>query len=283
MNKLKILMDSTGDLNPKLCEQYDIGIIPLTVNLGEKSYVDGVNITPKDVFGYYDETGELATTSAIAPNIFEDVFNRWTKQGYDVIDFSISPLFTSTFNSAQIAAQNFKNVYLVDSESLSTGVGLLALAAARMREEGKSILEILEKVESLKKEFNGSFVIDTLKFLRKGGRCSGLAAFSTNLLSIKPCLEIREGVLNVGKKYRGKLEKVLTDYISNELKDKKNIDTKVAFITHTMSDHDMVERLKQVMLKYQPFEQIIETTAGCTVSVHCGPNTLGIFYREIPQ
>lgn len=281
MNKLKILIDSSGDLNPIIREKYDIDIIPLHVNLGEKSYRDGIEIKPSDVFDYYAETGELATTSAIVPDVYTEFFKKWTNEGYSIMYFGISPKFTSSFRNAEIASEAFDNVFIIDSESLSTGSGLLALWAARLNQEGKSILEILTEIEKIRSEINGSFVLDTLKYMYKGGRCSGVKAFGTNILSIKPCLEIKNGTLNVGKKYRGKIDKVLLDYIEHELKNKTNIDTKTAFITHTGVDPELVETLKNKMLSYQPFEEIIESIAGATVSVHCGPNTLGIFYREL--
>ncbi len=278
--KIKIVADSTCDISPELTEKYDIEIHPFVVNLGEKSFKDGVDITTDDILKYYRETGNLSKTAAAPPSEYEELFSRWKSDEYDVLFFTISSDFSSAYANASIAAQNFDNIYVVESANLSTGILLVILAAADMIESGMNAKEIVEKLTEIIPKVRASFVIDTLEFLWKGGRCSGVAALGANLLKLKPCIEVVDGKMSVGKKYRGNIDKVLPQYIKDRLDSTPNVVRRRVFITHTFEDRAPVEAALQQARDSGMFDEVLETRAGCTIYSHCGPNTLGILYIE---
>ncbi len=278
-NKVAITVDSTFDLSPELVKKFDIkGIVPLYVALGENSYKDGIDVDNKQLEQYFNEKKALPKTSAATPFDFAEVFTKLHDEGYDVVHIDIGEGFSSTYRNACIAAEQVGNVWVVNSNSLSSGVGILATIAADLAKEGKSAKEIFCICTDLTEKMDISFCIDTLTYLHKGGRCSSVAALGANLLNLKPCIEVKNGAMGVGKKYRGNIKKVLPNYIKDRLEDRNDIDTKRIIITHTMKDDKYVETIIDEVRKYQPFEEIYITKAGSTIFTHCGPGTLGIIY-----
>lgn len=276
---VKIISDSTCDLSPELLRQYDVSITPLSVCCGERVGADGTEITPDDIYEYVHAEGKLPQTSAVNVADYMEEFHRWTKQGCCVVHFCISSDFSSTYQNACLAAKEVGNVFVVDSRNLSTGQGLLVLHAAEMAANGYYAQEIWETCSAMAKRVEASFVIDSLDYLYKGGRCSALGAFGGNLLRLKPCIEVRNGKMTPGKKYRGKIEKVMLQYVEDRLQNRTDIDKHRIFITHTKCSPEAVQAVRDKILEIAPdFEEILETTAGATITSHCGPNTLGILF-----
>lgn len=283
MSKLIISSDSTCDLSQELIDRYQIKIIPMGVSLGDKLYRDGFDITPDDIYAHHAKTGQLPKTSAINMAECAEYFAELTKDGSAVIHFTISASLSATYNNARVAAEDFENVYVVDSQNLSTGNGLLVIAAAEMAKRGLTAKEIVDKVRILASCVDASFIVDNLEYLAKGGRCSAVAAFGANLLQLKPCINVKNGAMGVGKKYRGKFEKVLNGYVAERLADKDNIDLDRVFVTHAGCDPKVVEEVVEAVKNTLPFKEVFITRAGCTVSSHCGANTLGVlFVRKTP-
>ena len=278
-----ISSDSTCDLSRELIDRYNIRILPMGVTLGDNSYRDGVDITPDDLYAYVEKTGQLPKTSAI--NMAEDAeyFAELTRDGSAVIHFTISTSMSATYNNARVAAEDFEDVYVVDAKNLSTGSGLLVLAAAEMAQQGLEAKEIAQKVSELADNVDASFVVDNLEYLAKGGRCSAVAAFGANLLQLKPCISVKNGAMGVSKKYRGKFEKVLPTYVAEKLANGEDIDLERVFVTHAGCDPQLVESIVELVKNTLPFKEVLVTRAGCTVSSHCGANTLGVlFVRKTP-
>lgn len=277
--KIKLTSDSTCDLSPELLKKYDIDILPLYVSLGEDVKKDGVEATPDDIYEYVDKTGKLPKTSTANIADIINFFEKWTNEGYTVIHFSISSDFSSSYHNACIAAEEAGNVYVVDSRNLSTGQGLVVLHAADLIADGKSAEEIKAECDALTPKIEASFVVDSIDYLYKGGRCSAVAALGANLLKLKPCIEVIDGKMTPSKKYRGKIDKVIIDYVTDRLKDRNDIVKNRIFITHTKCNPETVEEVRAKINELMPgFNEILETTAGCTVTSHCGPNTLGILF-----
>ncbi len=276
--KIVIASDSTTDLSNDLIQKYDIRILPLGVTLDNSNYSDGVDITPDYIYDYYNKTGILPKTSAVNIAVLTEFYKKNTKDGNTLIFFTISSNMSSTFNNARLAAEEFDNVYVVDTKNLSTGGGHLVVAAAEMANEGFSAEEICKQCSELAQKVDASFIIDSLEFLHKGGRCSALAAFGANLLNLKPCIVVRHGSMSVGKKYRGKFEQILIKYIEEQLSNTDDIDTKRVFITHAGCDDHVVNLCVNKVKSLNIFEEVYATRAGCTVSSHCGRNTLGVLF-----
>ncbi len=281
MSKIIISTDSTCDLPKELIEKYDIKVLPLNIVSDTESKKDGIEITTKDVFDYQNTTGKLLKTAAANLAEWEDFFDGLPEND-GVINFTISGEMSSTFMNSKLAAEERENIYTVDSQNLSTGIGLLILTACDLREQGLSAKEIYEKIEATKPLVRSSFVLDTLEFLHKGGRCSAVAALGANLLKLKPCIEVENGKMDAAKKYRGKLDLVIESYIKDKLANYENINNDKVFITHTMDDDNLyiVDKMVQFVKDNYDFKNVYTSTAGCTVSVHCGPNTLGILYID---
>ena len=273
--------DSTCDLSPELVERYDIRIIPLTIQLGEQSYQDGVEFTTADIYARYRAEGILPKTSAPGIQQFLDFFTPFVEAGYEVVHLDISSELSGTFNNACIAAAELEGVYPVDTRMLSTGVGLLCLEGAECRDRGMSAAEIAEHLRSLTDKVDTSFVLNTLDFMWKGGRCSGVAALGANLLQLKPGLEMKDGKLGVYKKYRGSIESVYRQYVRERLSGKQ-IRPNHIFITDSGEvPEETVEELMDLVRQAVPGAEVHNTKAGCTVTSHCGPKTLGVlFIRE---
>ena len=277
--KVKIITDSTADLSPELVKQYDVSVVPLYVVMGDRISKDGVEATPEDIYCYVDETSMLPKTSAPNLNDFLSAFHNWRDQGYEIVHFNISADFSSSHATACIAAEEVGGVEVVDTRNLSTGSGLVVLHACEMANRGASAKEIAEECRALTDRVEASFVVDSIDYLRMGGRCSSVAALGANLLKLKPCIEVLDGKMKSGKKYRGSIDKVIISYVTERLQNREDIDMHRIFITHTRCSTDVVNRVREKIKELQPgFEEILETTAGCTVTSHCGPGTLGVLF-----
>lgn len=276
--KVKIVADSTCDLNEELLSRFQIEVIPLNVNLGDKSCLDGVDVHTPDLFEYYKQTGKLPTTSAPTPSYYEEFYEKWTREGWEVVHFSISSELTVTPNIAKMAAEKFSNIFPVDSRNVSCGMGMLALKAAELRDKGLSAKEIREKILGMTGKVSTAFIISTLLYMYKGGRCTGVQALGANLLNLKPCIEVHEGKMGVEKKYRGNLESVLCRMAEDQLSGRDDIDLSRLLIIHYDVDEKTVNAVKKKIQELQAFREISVNQCGCSVSVHCGPGTLGIIY-----
>jgi DegV family protein with EDD domain len=283
MSNIIISSDSTCDLSAELRERYNVSIIPLGVTLGDKTYFDGVDVTPDDIYAHHDKTGELPKTTAANVGDCIDYFKAFADAGKTVIHLALSAEFSSTYNNACLAASEFENIYVVDSRNLSTGNGLLVIAAAEMAQNGMEATEIVEKLNQMAACVDASFVIDKLDYLHKGGRCSALAMLGANVLKLKPCIEVKNGKMGVGKKYRGKYGSVLKEYVAERLADIDNIDLDRVFVTHAGVDMEIVNAVVEQVKQTAPFKEVFMTRAGCTISSHCGADTLGVlFVRKSP-
>ncbi len=276
--KVKIVADSTCDLNQELLDRYQIEVIPLNVNLGDESFFDGVDIHTPDLFAYYKKTGKLPTTSAPTPAYYEDFYQKWTQEGWEVVHFSISSELTVTPNIAKMAAEKFDNIFPIDSRNVSNGMGILAIKAAELRDEGLSGQEIRERILGMTGKVRTAFIISTLLYMYKGGRCTGVQALGANLLNLKPCIEVENGKMGVTKKYRGKLETVLRQMAEDKLKGAENLDLSRLMVIHYDAGEKAVAAITEKIRECQNFEEIDLNVCGCSVSVHCGPGTLGIIY-----
>ncbi len=277
--KVKLIADSTCDLSKELIEKYDITILPLYVSMHDEMKRDGIEVNADEIYDYVKETGKLPTTSAANVGDFTEIFTSWREQGYEVVQFCISSGFSSTYHNACIAAEEVGGVYVVDSKNLSTGHGLVVLHGAEMAEQGFAANEIADACNRMVSKVEASFVVDSIEYLRKGGRCSALAAFGANLLNLKPCIEVVDGGMKPTKKYRGNINKVILSYVSDRLSGRDDIDNHRIFITHTKCDSEIVDSVRKKIMEIKPdFEEILETTAGCTITTHCGANTLGILF-----
>ena len=277
--KIRISADSTCDLTSELIEQYDVKIAPLYILMDDRALRDGIECTREDIFAYTSRTGKLCGTAAVSIADYLDFFGEELRTHDQIVHFTISSDMSACFQNAYDAAEEFPGrVFVVDSRSLSTGIGHLVIDGALLAREGKSGEEIQAILDERRKKLNVSFVIDTLEYLRKGGRCSTVAALGANLLKLKPCIEVREGKMSVCKKYRGSFEKCIRQYVKERLDGREDIAPELAFITHAAADANVVAAAKEEAAQYGSFESVEETQAGCTVSCHCGPNTLGILF-----
>lgn len=281
--KVLITRDSTSDLPLDIIEKFNIKTIPLGITLGEKNYSDGVDIDPDFIYKFHEEHGILPKTSAANISEMVDFFAPFVEEGYAIVHFTISSKMSSTYQNSLLAAEEFEDVYVVDTANLSTGEALLIMKAAELANEGKTAKEIYDTVSALVPYVDASFVIDNLEYLHKGGRCSALAALGANLLKLKPCIQVKDGTMGVCKKYRGRYIQTLEEYVADRLTDTGDIDLDRIFITHAGCDDETVNTVKALVEKKADFKEIIVSRAGCTVSSHCGKNTLGILYlRKTP-
>ena len=277
---IKISADSTCDLSPALIAQYGIDITPPYIVRGEETLRDGLDIVPEEIYDYVRKTGQLCHTAAVNVSDYITFFKKQLEDHDAVIHFTISSDMSGCYQNACIAAQDFPGkVFPVDSRNLSTGIGHLVLDAAIMAAEGKmTAQEIVDALNEKKAKLDVSFVLDTLEFLKAGGRCSAVAAFGANLLGLKPSIEVKDGGMGVGKKYRGNINKCYVQYIKDRLSNRDDIDTKRIFITDSGLSEEVRAELEEVVRSCQPFEEVHHTQAGCTVSQHCGPGCMGILY-----
>lgn len=276
MKKIAISLDSACDLSKELIEKYDFKIIPFGVNLGDKFFYDG-EISPEEIFEYADNNKTLPKTNAVNEEAFKEHFAKILNDYDAIIHFDISSEMSSAYQNAVNASKNFKNVYVVDSRTLSTAISLEAIYAKKLTETMDDPAKIVELVKKRIPAVQASFIIERLDYLYKGGRCSGLALLGANLLKIRPEIEVLNGNMKNTEKFRGKMADCVTKYCRATLEKYNHPDKSVIFITHSVADKELVDAAQAVVSEYG-FENVYETTAGCTVSSHCGKNTLGILY-----
>ena len=276
--KIKIISDSTCDLSPALLAEHDIALARLTVIKGDEQFVDGETITPADIFAHVAAGGDLCSTSAYSVGQYEDLFAQYAKDYDGIIHINISSHFSSCHQNACIAAEDFPNVRVIDSMNLSTGQGHVVLEACRLAKECEDLDEIADKLKAFAPRVEASFLLDQLKYMVKGGRCSSAAALGANLLNLKPCIEVRDGKMSVVKKYRGSYAKCLASYVKDRLADREDIVRNELFLTYTPVTDECLTAVKETIDAYGNFQTVYETTAGCTVSCHCGPSTLGVLF-----
>ena len=281
MSQIKITCDSTCDLSPELYKRYHISVIPMRVTLGDRLCRDGLDVKPKELFSYVEQTGKLPTTSAISVGEYADFFRSFVENGYEVVHINLSSELSSSHQNARIAAQSVGNVYIVDSRSLSTGSGLLVILAAELASAGYDGAYIAKALDETKEHLDVSFVLQTLDYLHKGGRCSGMARFGSNILKLRPEIVMENGTLHVGKLYRGSMEKSILDYVRGRLDNSKQVNYDRIFVTHSGVPREITDKVIELVKELHPFVEVIETVAGSTISCHCGPCCLGVlFFRK---
>ena len=275
--KVRITADSTCDLSPELLRKYDIAMAPLSVIIDGEVFHDGVDVTPRDVFRASD-AGKSVRTAAVNTYEYKDFFAEQLKTCDQLVHICISSDFSSCYADACEAVSEINNVFVVDSRNLSTGSGLLALEGVEMAEKGMSGADIAEVLRAKTGLVDASFVVRTVEYLRRGGRCSGLEALGAKLLHIRPSIVVEDGKMHPGEKYRGRYEHYLKHYIEDALAKDTTIDFRRVFITHSPSEEGLVRFAIDTVKSYGLFQEVLETMAGCTVCTHCGPDTLGIMF-----
>ena len=279
--RIHVTSDSTCDLSPELIAQYNIQISPLYVVLDGKAYRDTLEITPDDIYAYVERTKKVGSTAALNVSDYLEFF-RANLEGYDaIIHFTISSDMSSCYQNACLAAEEVGNVYVVDSRSLSLGIGLLALDAAELAAEGKTPQEICRETEARREKLDISFVLDTLQYLALGGRCHAVVALGANLLGLKPAILVQDGKMTVGKKYRMSPDRAAMRYIREHIGDPSSVDPRRVFIVDSGVSPEMREEATQLVHELLPEANILFGRAGCAISNHCGPNTFSLmFYRK---
>ena len=276
--KIKILSDSTCDLSQVLLEKYDITVIPLTVIKGGEPYQDGITITPADIFAYVDATGELCSTTATNIDEYSQWFAKFTNDFDYVFHITLGSGFSSSCQNAKLAAEDFPNVKVIDSMNLSTGQGLVVLKACELAAGCEDADKMEQALNDFTSRVEASFLLDQLQYMVKGGRCSSAAALGANLLNLKPCIEVKDGKMSVVKKYRGNYAKCLASYVKDRLSGREDLEKDTLFVTCTTVSDECFQAVKDMVDAYGDFENIYWTTAGCTVTCHCGPSTLGVLF-----
>ncbi len=280
MSKILLSADSTCDISGKLLKSTGARLFPMHIILGEKSYDDGVNITPDEIYANFRATGTLPKTAAINTQEYIDTFKPYIDQGYDVIHINIGSAISSSHQNCIAAAEQIGHLYPIDSCNLSSGSGHVVIETAKRIQQGLPVEQIVKEVKELVPKCHASFVIDKLDYLRAGGRCSTLAMLGANLLQIKPSIYVnnKDGSMTVGKKYRGKLSKVLVSYVHDKLAQYDNIRPDRIFVTHAGIGDEYVRIVKEEVEKLNFFKEIYVERASCTISSHCGPGTIGILF-----
>ena len=276
--KIKVLSDSTCDLPKELVEKYDITIIPLTVIKDGQAYSDGITITPAEIFSHVAGGGSLCSTAAVSVGEYSQWFEKYASDYDGVIHVNISSEFSCSYQNACLAADDFDNVRVVDSRNLSTGQGLVVLQICKLAQECQSLDELQQKATAFTEKVEASFLLDRLEYMVKGGRCSSAAALGANLLNLKPCIEVKNGKMGVVKKYRGNYAKCLATYVKDRLANRDDLVKDTLFVTRTPVTDDCLQAVADAVKEHGDFENIYWNEAGCTVSCHCGPGTLGVLF-----
>ena len=280
---VKIIADSTCDLSKELLERYDISVLPLHIVLGDKEYKDGLEISPDEIYQWSDENNAAPKTSAASISDAMEIFSNYIKTHDEIICFSISGQMSTTSNVMRMAAEELECediIHIIDSENLSTGGGLLVIEAAIMAAEGKGGREIVNAIEQLKPQVRASFIVDTLTFLHRGGRCSGIAALAGGALKLHPKIVVENGAMKPDKKYRGKMNSAILTYAKDLEMQLKNAKTDRVFITHSGCEEETVQSIYSFLKELNLFNEILITRAGGVISSHCGPGTLGVLFIE---
>lgn len=278
---IHIIADSTCDLSKELVEKYGIIIQPLYIHLGEEEYQDGVSITPDDIYKWSEETKETPKTAAVSMAEMMDLYEKYTTNGDEIICFSISDDMSTTGNVMRMAAEEMdaaERIHVINSANLSTGIGLLVIEAAIMAQNGAPAKDIVAKIEELKPLVRASFVVDTLTYLHRGGRCSGVAALAGGMLKLHPRIAVEDGKMGPGKKYRGRINSVILEYVKDMEEDLKTAKPDRVFITHSGCDEAVIEEVRAYLEQLSVFGEILVTRAGGVISSHCGPGTLGVLF-----
>ena len=281
MGKIGIAADSTCDLSRELTELYEISILPLHVILEEREYRDGVDIVPKDIYEWSDQTKKTPKTAAFSPAEAEDFLKEQMEKYDELIFFAISDTMSASRSVMQVAAQTLgleDRVFVIDSMNLSTGIGLLVVHAACLAKTAENAKEIVDEILPLRSKVRASFVVDTLVYLYRGGRCSGTAALLGSAIKLHPSIHVVDGSMQVGKKYRGNMDRVVKNYVDDQIDCMMGAIRDRIFITHSGSDPEIVDAVKEQLRELGYFKEIIETRAGGVVSSHCGPGTLGVLF-----
>ena len=276
--KIKILSDSTCDLSAEQIAANDIAIVPLTVIKNDEEFKDAVTITPDVIFDHVANGGSLCTTSANSVGEYQDWFEKFSGDYDGVIHINIGSGFSSCYQNACLAAGEFDNVRVVDSMNLSTGQGLVVLEACRLAKEATDLDELADQIRAYTERVEASFLLSRLDYMVKGGRCSSVVALGANLLNLKPCIEVKNGKMSVVKKYRGNFDKALAMYVKDRLADREDLVGDILFITKTPVSDECYCAVMKAVSEYGKFDTVYETNAGCTVSCHCGPGTLGVLF-----
>ena len=281
MKAVSIIADTTCDLSAEIKEKYQIKTFPLHIHLGDKEYSDGIDISPDDIYRWSDENKATPKTSAVSPVEANDVLSAALQEAESVICFCISDQMSSTGNVLRLAVQELEvedRVFVIDSKSLSTGIGLQIIEAAIMAEQGMKATEIVAKIQEMRGRVRASFVVDTLTYLHRGGRCSGLAALAGGALKLHPLISVVDGKMLPGKKYRGKMDRVIIEYVKDMEIDLKNAKADRVFITHSGCEDEVLEDVKEKVASLGRFKEILVTRAGSVITSHCGPGTLGVLF-----
>ena len=276
--RIKITSDSTCDLSKELLEQNDITLFPLTVIKDNQAYTDGITITTDEIFAHVAAGGDLCTTTAGSMGEYMDLFKKYAADFDAVFHISLSSELSSSYQNACLAAEEYDNVVVIDSRNLSTGQGLVVLKACELANADASVEEIKEILIEYTTKVEASFLLDQLAYMVKGGRCSTVAALGANLLNLKPCIEVKNGKLGVVKKYRGSYAKCLAAYVKDRLADRNDLERKNLFVTRTPVTDECLQAVEAAVKAHADFENIYWTNAGCTISCHCGPGTLGVLF-----
>ena len=278
--KIKITADSTCDLSEELLKKWDIALMPMHILMGEDSYLDGVTVHPADVFAYVNQGGKMPKSAAANLVEYTEFFAPFAKEYDAVIHISVSSKLSSCFQNARLAAGEFENVCVVDSQNICTGQGYLVLRAAKWAADGLPPRSIQMRLQSLAKRVELSFVLDRLDYMKKGGRCSSVAALGANLLKLHPCIDLVDGKMGVTKKFRGSIGKVVTDYVHDRLDGRTDIDTSRCVLVDSAADDALADRVIPLLREFG-FVDIVRSKIGCTIFSHCGNNTLGMaFFRK---
>ena len=279
MSRVAIFSDGAGDIPKEIALKYDVQQLYGAVTINGVEYTDKVNITPTEMFELSKTTKSLPKTSAINIDSYREAFEPYLKDGYEIVVLNISSQISMCYHNAFTASKEHNGIYVIDSLSLSSGLALLVIEAGEMVEKGYTAKQIYEELIQLRSKVHTTFVLNTLEYMAAGGRCSAVTAFGANILSIKPCIEMDdEGKLQVMKKYRGSLTKVLPEYINDQLTKNMNVRTDKIFITYSSATPEIIEIARAAISEVAEFTNIYETTASCTIATHCGPLTLGILY-----
>lgn len=280
---IRIVSDSTCDLSQSLIEKYDISIIPLCITLGEDTYLDGIDVSPEEIYKWSDEHKTTPKTSAVPFDKIESTLTPMIEAGDDIIFIGISEEMSSTCNRVRIFGEDtgYGRIFVINSKNLSTGIGLQVLRAAELRDAGKSAEEVVSEIEGARDLVRASFVVDTLTFLARGGRCTAVTALMANALKLHPEIVVKDGKMGVGRKVRGKPAVAVMAYVDGLIPALQKADTRRVFITHSGSDRETLDAVRERLAALGRFDEILETRAGGVISSHCGPNTLGVLFYEV--